>query len=60
MPVEGVKGGNALWLLLAVFKLDVIGLMPSVEPLLGGVNRLPTLVSVVAGAACVELKLGCC
>lgn len=36
-----------LWVLLP-------GLKPSALPLLGGVNRLPTLVNVVAGA-CDEL-----
>jgi len=30
----------------------VTGLMPSTEPLLGGVKRLPTLVRVVAGDEC--------
>lgn len=36
---------------LAVLRPDEVGLTPSVELLLGGVSKLPTLVSVVAGAA---------
>jgi hypothetical protein len=43
----GVNGGIAPWELPLVMAEDP-GLMPSAELLLGGVNRLPTLVRVVA------------
>lgn len=43
----GVYGGTAPWELPLVMPDDA-GLMPSDEPLLGGVNKFPTLVKVVA------------
>jgi hypothetical protein len=48
MEVPGVKGWIPVWE-LPVFRAEVVGLVPSVELLLGGVRRLPTLVNVVAG-----------
>lgn len=44
-----VKDWTGAWLdtELSVVRLVVLGLIPSAELLLGGVRRLPTLVSVV-------------
>lgn len=48
MEVPGVKGWMPVCE-LAVGRPDEVGLTTSVELLLGGVRRLPTLVNVVAG-----------
>lgn len=53
-----VKDWTGAWLdtELSVVRLVVLGLIPSAELLLGGVRRLPTLVSVVdVGFDCVVL-----
>jgi hypothetical protein len=52
VPPFGVNGGTAPCE-LPVVTPDELGLIPSAELLLGGVNRLPTLVNVVA-VGCVE------
>lgn len=45
----GAKGAMEPWFETELLVSPELGLIPSAELLLGGVSRLPTLVSVVAG-----------